>query len=127
MNAMRCWRNALAVVAGANLATIAAAELACYQINETQECEQVPANDPLECEKTDWIRFGPDWESYVARKTLLLTPGSSGKTCETRKCRRVYRLVKVGQEDQLCYSEGYGVNRSFIKKDCVVGSGGGDT
>jgi hypothetical protein len=121
--------NVLAVVVG--LVTIAAtAEPACYRIDATAECEQVyPPGYPndSECRWQGWARVGPSWEVYVSQKTLLLTPGSSGWTITTRNCRRVYVMMKDGQENQICYSGSYGSFRSFQTNRCVVGSGGGDT
>lgn len=125
------WSNVLTVVAGAILVTISATtEPACYRIDATAQCEVAypPGypNDP-ECRWSGWAKSEPSWEVYVSRQTLLLTPGSSGWTITTRKCRRVYMMMKDGEENQICYGGSYGPFRTFQTNRCVVGSGGGDT
>lgn len=124
---MSCLRSLLATVAAASLATSTTSEPACYRIDGTAECpHQYEVPEYSECMwGNGWERLGPYWETFVTSKTLLLTPGASGMTCETRKCRRVYVMIKENQVDQKCYSAGYGDNASFINTSCVVGSGSG--
>lgn len=131
MNAMSWLRIAVVVVLAATAGMISnAAEVACYQINTTQECPQeAPPNPNTECNSEcpyPWVKQGPTWETYVTQKTLLLTPGASGFTCVTRKCRRVYTCTREGYEDRVCFGPGYGtVSHSFTENSCVVGSGSG--